>query len=502
MGAMQLGSLVYVSVLELGVGTGAVPEILWALRANDGTPVFSYEQQGSAVKGTKQPGEPTGDSQQIYVKLANLTAVNPASGAPLWQRSVGVDDSTGGSNGAEGALAYDGAMLYETTPQTVYAFEARQGTEAWPPVSLPRSSTEHWSREALMVTSTSLLAVAYNDGAEQAPNPTDGRYVAAYSYDKRTGAEEWRDQFNISAGMSILNPVEAALGDGLLVLFMADGTVAAIGTTSASIGVNPLASTPYPPVGAPLTVDLSRGSPGEDGPATSYAVDWGDGTRTPWQTSPQIVHTFNASGDIVARFLARNAAGQESSSVQTFHVGAPAPNFISVAFEPQNQNVTFFVLGLAITLAGALFGVARGQMRSRRFRQEMTLLERNFEETRDIPEACEGKLSDHGARARALATGGRIGEGQAALLVARVDELRKMLRLAEIDQGLHFLPYRLVLNLREMLADGRITSLEREHFVAALAADPLLLPEQKERVQALVDGWLRTDQENRRRGTA
>jgi hypothetical protein len=185
--------------------------------------------------------------------------------------------------------------------------------------------------------------------------------------------------------------------------------------------------------------------------------------------------------------------GRTATSIMTLHVGEPAPTLLSTAFSADNQNTTFFILGLIVTALGAVVGVVRARRKRSRFLREMRKLDEDFAATRRDPRRCERVLAESKAHARALATSGALDEGHAELLADRADEHLRTLRLGELESDLHFLPYGIVLGIQEMLADGRITRLERDHFILALEQAEIQ-PDHKERLKRLIQAW--SDRDN------
>ena len=72
-------------------------------------------------------------------------------------------------------------------------------------------------------------------------------------------------------------------------------------------------------------------------------------------------------------------------------------------------------------------------------------------------------------------------------------ELAGSLRIETIDDEFGFLSVSMARSLREILADGRVTRLEREHFLSALERDVILSHEQKAKVRGMIDDWFARD---------
>ncbi|MBI2078213.1 MAG: serine/threonine protein kinase [Euryarchaeota archaeon] len=111
-----------------------------------------------------------------------------------------------------------------------------------------------------------------------------------------------------------------------IVAWTMDGYFLAFGNTTASIVVRPTVSTLYPAPEDVVLVNMADNAAGRFGPAVEFMADWGDGTSTPWQTSPILEHRYASPMEAKARVFARNADVTQSRSVPIpFHVGAIDP---------------------------------------------------------------------------------------------------------------------------------------------------------------------------------
>jgi outer membrane protein assembly factor BamB len=473
---------------------------LWALNEEDGSVrwvhnVTSGKRVAAGYAGTpaeevvtdEPPGPSgalTGTTTAVYVTLDRFEALNPALGDVLWTADVGAEDATRFENA--NAIALRDTALYVASTQTVHRFDTETKQSLWR-YTLP--ANEGWGT-AFVVTGRALYGRAYADA--------DG-YNAIYAFDPAVRPEGqrvlWRHAFQ-SATPTGGQLFRYAVGDGVLAVAGQDGALALLGRTAASLRPAAQASTAFPPAGQEVRVDLSGTAPGLLGPATRFRADWGDGSASDWQASPVLTHAYAAAGEREARVWAGNDANQTSSEVVVFHVGSAPPVALSPlqqAFAPENQNLTLFFVGLALTAMAAVPGVARLRRKRSRLREELKALERAYAMTRERPGDCEAALAERKARARGMLLDGKLDEAQFAILEKRIDELRGTLRLGALEGPLRFLPYSMVLALREVLADGRVTAWEREQFLAALERDEHLHPEQKQKVRAQLDAWFAHD---------
>ncbi|HLE96363.1 MAG TPA: hypothetical protein VI997_03250, partial [Candidatus Thermoplasmatota archaeon] len=187
------------------------------------------------------------------------------------------------------------------------------------------------------------------------------------------------------------------------------------------------------------------------------------------------------------------AANESASEVLLVHVGATKPTFLENAFKAENQNATFFVLGIAGTAIGGVVGLARLQRRRGALEHELRILEHEYERTRARPLECERALAERKSRARTLLIERKLDESQCHLLERRIDDLTRTLRLHELSDLLDLLPRGMAHALEEVLADGRVTTWERRSFLEVLEHDRVMPPEMKVRVRALIDEWYARD---------
>ncbi|HLE96362.1 MAG TPA: PQQ-binding-like beta-propeller repeat protein [Candidatus Thermoplasmatota archaeon] len=469
---------------------------VWALNEEDGTLLWSRNTAPHAfVEGAGPtrdlgagfifPAAPTGSSGVAFLRLTDLVAVNPATGEELWNQPIGAEDAQ--QDTAGGGFAFSGDALYVPTSQSIYRFDPETHAELWR-YTLPPEAGEVWgSGSPLMYANGTIYARSLNVG------PAVVNIV--YALDAETGRIRWRHEFPL--GAQPVGPlIDFSVGGGLLLAAGVDGNVTAFGRTSASLAPQVVVSDTYPAPGALARADLSGTGPGLGGPASAYRAEWGDGNVTGWQASPVLEHAYATRGDRAARLSARNDAGQTSSVFVTFHVGATPPvelTFLQRAFSQENQNATFFILGLVATTAGGLATLARLQRRRRRLEDELRAIDETYARTKARPMECEVALAQHKARARTLLLERRLEEVQCTVLERHVEELMRTLRMHEIEELLDHLPRGLARAMEEMLADGRITAWERRSFLAVLEDDRILAPESKVRVLALIEAWYARD---------
>lgn len=474
---------------------------LWALEATTGASLWmqnateARQVQVEGPAGSIEPLDPELGAIQgatavitpraVFLREDQFVARNPATGETIWSSEAGRSDQIHTLGGT--AMGTNGEVLIGTTRQTVYRLDPVTGDILWQRTLLEDELA--YSVIPVLVSERIAYVPTFQRGT------SEGNRVGYEAIDLVTGARRWLWQHNVSVGPTGGFGNFPAHSDGLIVWSGWDGILNVVGTTNASIAPPAVPSGEYPGVGETVTVDLSGGRPGAFGAATRYRADWGDGTLTDWQAEPVLEHAYRAPGDVTARFQVGNDANQTASTFATYHVGAPRPNVISKAFEPDNQDLTFGVLGVLLAVAGGGIGLLRVQRRRNRLTRELEAIEEGFAATRERPNACSAFLDERRARARSLLLDGKLDEGQFHLLEKRVDELSGQVRMAHLEDRFSFLPLGLVRQLERALADGRLSGWERSALLQAVASDATMTAEHKDKVRALVDSWFEGDAE-------
>lgn len=417
--------------------------------------------------------------EALFVRLDGVESFALRRRVPLWATHVGRTDDVEARGGM--GMGLDGERLYAATAQGVTALDPETGVVTW----------QHVLDEGLalggapIITTDSMVILS-------AWRVVDGGFdrLAAHpiALDAATGKPLWSREFPSKQTFLV-----AADGEHVAVLLNGNfTTLVVVGASGASLKPHAEVSSAYPAVGDPVRLDAGAAA-GAFGPAHRYRVDWGDGTVTSWRRGTVFEHSYGAPGDRTVRVQAENEANQTASHFLVLHVGAVEPNFLSTAFAPENQNVTFFIIGLAVTLFGGFVGFLRLRHRLRILQRELERINRTYEQTRARVAECERALVERRAYAHVLLQDGKIDEAKFAVLEKRIDELLRNLRTGVLDDRFDFLPRGMARRLEQMLGDGRITAWEREHFLVALRADNLLTPPQKRQVEVMVDGWFRRD---------
>lgn len=442
------------------------------------------------------PALATGEPGRIFWKATDILAEYAETGARAWSK-VYPSTSTGNIIYACHSMAYSPNAAYVSTGNAIYRIDPTTRETVWAH-SLPQ--LELLRPPGLLVANGTVYARSIEAGQSGSLPLVSERQKYANrinAIDAETGALKWRWTIT-SVDHEPHTWVKHGIGEGVLVAATIDGVVTVIGRTAASVAPQAAASDSYPGVGETIVLDMAESAPGVMGPPTEYAVDWGDGTKDPWQTDPVFRHQYDFAGQQTATLRARNDAGQTGSKSVTFDVGGSPPsqpNAIETAFDRENQDLTFGVLGILVAVGGGMFAVARARTRRGRLQRELAAIEQAYEANRERLMDCEAALAERRAHVQGLALDGALDEGHVALLERRIEELRRQLRLGALDERLQFLPHGMVVRLRDMLDDGHISAWEREHVLRALDEDGVLTKHQKGKVRDLVDSWFQRDAE-------
>lgn len=330
---------------------------------------------------------------------------------------------------------------------------------------------------------------------------TDGRLAATFQrpgiltlYDVETG--------DVILGRSMHGGFQrsgaVAMADGIAVFVDGHARVVVFGSVPAGITAQALVSDLFPPLGEPFELDLSMSLPGALAGDLEFRVVWGDGATEPWTSEQVLVHAYEAEGPWYGIVEARNSAGQEATAPFVVNAGLPPPveperNALSRLFAPENQEGTFFALGLGITAVGAIIGGLRLSSRRRRLRA----LVRRVDDAARLGQrdslAASGQLVQLEHSARNLLEAGRIDEAQFTVVTDRIAAARRGIRMQVVEEGLGFLPFTVARRLQAMLADGIIDRWEHEHVRQAVKDTEGLSAAQRKAALAQVADWFKQD---------
>jgi predicted Ser/Thr protein kinase len=374
-GVSVLDGIVLVTTFELLGAAGEQQFYAHALDPSDGhrrwtaNSSFALDVSASNLSQRERykPALPTGAANVAYVKFEKLRALHALSGEVLREADVGREDVSQVDGGGGFALGDD--TLYITSQENLYAFGTVGLAPAWR-FALPAG--ERWGGGPLALAGGTLYARAVSAGEDP--------YAALYALGAADHELRWRHEFRAAgayqnAGLFLSRAAWFGVGEGVAAWVSFDGTLTVLGRTAASLAPVVQASTAYPALGEEVRVDLGGTRAGARGPATQFRADWGDGTATDWQSSPQLAHRYLAAGDVEALVGVRNAAGQSSAQRAVFHVGAaappgPRPPGLLDVFSPENTPILLGLAIVGVAGAAALARAARREARAVRGRVE------------------------------------------------------------------------------------------------------------------------------------
>lgn len=187
-------------------------------------------------------------------------------------------------------------------------------------------------------------------------------------YNANSGLFVWSEDLRPFTGVGFMRPLGVA--PGLLLVDGSDGPFVAVGRAGASIRLAPRISNVVPDVGETVEVDLLGTVPGALDADFEVKVDWGDGNVTPWSPAGTPQHAYSDRGVWNLTVSAKNDAGQTASMVVALDVGGtqqPPTGFFEVAFANENQERTYFLLGLGVTfllsVGGLIFPLNKAKAR-------------------------------------------------------------------------------------------------------------------------------------------
>jgi outer membrane protein assembly factor BamB len=449
----------------------ATREVLWQ-RPYD----FSWaselgraDPRGTEAAGTSPPGVLHAPGV-LYTKQTHLEALDPATGAVQWAvRLVPTDGVSGPAAPQTGNyIALYADRLFATAFDTLYAVDVRTHTIAW---QTPLPEGEDWASSGGLVIAGGRVYGATWSGSLFAFDAGDGSIL-----DRRELGADPR----------------FAIGEGVLAALGKDGRVFVLGSTEASILPGLAVSQSYPAPGDAVRVDLSGTRPGLLSPSVEARIDWGDGTLTPWTAETLHEHSFATAGDYTVGVRWRNEWGQEASASSIVHVGGVPPrelNLMQRAFEPENLDTTWGLIGLAVVFVSALFAVWTRRRHHSTLGGELAQLRAIREAGVQEAAAAARTLDAYERRIADALTSRRLTDAQFSVLMMQATEVRRSLRKRAVAPlaGVVSAAFRTALDAS--LEDGRITRAEAEALRRALAKEKGLPATRRKDVLRVIDAW-------------
>lgn len=297
---------------------------------------------------------------------------------------------------------------------------------------------------------------------------------------------------NFSRFISYFNrgPELTPLANGDLVVSDMSGRIVHLGTCPLTRRPSLDPETLFPPLNRPFSLRIQ---PPADPTVRSFTVIWGDG-ESGFLPMPQdgtaaiATHTYTRAGRVEVLVTAGFSDNRTGSSVATLDVGSHPSRLtpMQVWFARENQDLTFFVLGLLVTLLGAVWALARRTYRRSRIEARLRRLDAVREGAgEDLPGALR-LLDTFRDDLRSDLASGRLDDGQFSVVHAAAMQLQRALRRRlfapfEGRMSRHF--HR---QLEAALEDGVVNADEATSLSESLRREQNLSTEERRRIAQLL----------------
>lgn len=273
------------------------------------------------------------------------------------------------------------------------------------------------------------------------------------------------------------------LRDGRIVLIDHAGNATLLGPATAPAPVLRLGdATPAP--GVPMQVEV-EGIPAD----AALVFGWGDGTVERIDEVGSAQHSYLEKRERTLRVTAVYPDGRTATATARIDVGGTELTALQQAFAPGYQEYTLFLLGLAITLLGALFAVLSRRRRHSRIAEDLAILDRiRRQAASDTVRAVE-ELGAFRARIADDLARGRIDDAQFSTLELAATRLLHLLRQRLLGSLAGRVSVRLEQALDLALQDGRVEASEEATLRALISGESQLATSEREVLERLVATW-------------
>ncbi|MEK6985842.1 MAG: hypothetical protein AABX89_05635 [Candidatus Thermoplasmatota archaeon] len=251
------------------------------------------------------------------------------------------------------------------------------------------------------------------------------------------------------------------------------------------------ASTLYPAAQQAVVLDLQLPDEAPDG--TRLLLAWGDGTLqdiVPGEAS----RSYVTGGDTPVRLTAVAPDGRTATTSLVLHVGQSAPrarSLLETLFAAENQNYTFFAIGVLTTVVGAVLtavGVSKGRKRIDRRLRELDAIQ---DSGRGDPFAAVRRLHDYRLERRRDLAHGHLSDAQYTVLERHADLVLQLLRSRILGGFVGRVSERFSHALDTALADGSFDDAEARELEALVKDETALTEPERRRLRDLVQSWNR-----------
>ncbi|MEA3203677.1 MAG: hypothetical protein QOI63_1356 [Thermoplasmata archaeon] len=494
---------------------GPVQDLSGAFRAEALVATRTGIVVSGRLDGTGVAGAPPG--------LAWLSLEGKLQGALTRQPDAQASPGTGStlfpssqSPVANGALAAQllGDSLFVVDPAHAQGTLTKVGNPSLGQSSL---AAPCWSRDTLFVPGESaafVLAATDPSAARTWPGLDGGRLQSCLVSDAGLA---WAAVSRVDNGTAVdavlvdlanarsllrlplgLRPQDAAaltvhllpLADGRVLAWEDGGSGALLGKATApapQMGTDNL----YPAVNSAASVTALP--PAGVGNAT-LLLAWGDGFLEQVQPAQELSHVYATAGDRTVTLTAVTPDGRTASATQVLRVGTPAPpprGLLDILFSPDKQNYTFFGIGLMLTGLGSAYAAVNIHRGRHRLERLLRALDRIRDGGRRDPFKAIRELHGFREERRVDLAKGRLEDAQYTVIEASANMVLELLRQRILGTFVGRLSDRFTSRLDLALMDGAIDAAEDGALLAAVAEEPQLTVDEKERLRALVQSWQR-----------
>lgn len=267
-----------------------------------------------------------------------------------------------------------------------------------------------------------------------------------------------------------------------------DGRLHLLGPTTAEPPMLRLEDA-YPGLGVPAVVDVDW--PAGSDNQTQLILSWGDGRWEEVQPG-RYSHAFLDGGRVPIAVTARHPDNRTATVHVDVHVGeAPPPprSWLDIAFDPDNQELTFTVLGALVS--GIMLGITAVSVHRGRHRLERHLAGVDriadtgrrdpFESVRDLHRFRQARRDD--------LRKGRLENAQFTVLDAAADRALTVLRQRILGRFVGRVSDAFGHRLDVALADGAIDDDEAKVLAGLVDEESRLDKREKDDLRRLVGSW-------------
>lgn len=275
---------------------------------------------------------------------------------------------------------------------------------------------------------------------------------------------------------------------GGLAVLVRNGDLILLGRADPAIVPDVGISSAYPPLGDAFEIRFERPSG-----AKSMHVVWGDGQFDEVE-GDRAQHAYTAEGRFTPMLTVVYGDNRTATRAMSIDVGGTPPvqlTTVQRAFSPENQNFTFFLLGLAFTGGGVLFAALLRRQRHTRLAEEERKLRAVIDASLLDPTKGLAALESHRAHLKDQHTRRRLDDAQYGLLDQRCVRAMKSARYRLLGSALNKLSPHFRRLLDTALEDGQVTTGEMAALVSALEEESALSQAERDRLRALLASWAR-----------